>query len=46
VSLPLYRELWPVAAVALIPVMWAVIFLVGLVLGGERGQPAEAYAEI
>jgi hypothetical protein len=32
VNLALYRDLWPFAAVALVPVAWAVIFLVGLVL--------------
>jgi hypothetical protein len=35
VNLALYRDLWPFAAIALVPVAWAVIFLVGLVLGGE-----------
>jgi hypothetical protein len=32
VNLALYRDLWPFAAIALVPVAWAVIFLVGLVL--------------
>jgi hypothetical protein len=35
VNLARYRVLWPFAAVALVPVAWAVIFLVGLVLSGE-----------
>ena len=39
VDLARYRDLWPVAAVALVPVAWAVIFLVGLVLRGDRAQP-------
>jgi hypothetical protein len=41
VNLPVYRELWPFAAVALTPVAWAVIFLVGLVLYGERPRVAQ-----
>jgi hypothetical protein len=44
VNLPIYRELWLFAAIALTPVAWAVIFLVGLVLSGERARVVETPA--
>ncbi len=41
VNLPVYRDLWPFAAIALTPVAWSVIFLMGLVLFGDRAQVLE-----